>query len=153
MCLTSRLSGSLIVGVAAFSLAFAFYQTRAQSQGMQRDLAQQALMLGDSLARAAEPLVADHSYVQLQKLVERFKDRETVAGVAAYDAAGTPLAATSGLVALLGRTPESVSQALRKGWASEEFVNAGWPVHVAAVPLRSGSLITGALAIVHDTAY
>ena len=153
MCLTSRLSGSLIIGVAAVSLAFAFYQTRAQQQGMQRDLAQQAMMLGDSLARAAEPLVNEHAYDQLQGLVERFKDRETVSGVAAYDAAGMPLAATTGLIGLLGRTPGSVSQALRKGWANEEYLKAAWPVHVAAIPLRSGSLIIGALAIVHDTAY
>ena len=106
MQLTSRLSVSLILGVAAVSLAFAFYQTRAQIAGHAAGPQQQALMLGDSLARAAEPLVRSSSYEQLQKLVERFKDRETVAGVAAYNAAGKPLAATTGLVALLGRTPQ-----------------------------------------------
>jgi trehalose-6-phosphate synthase len=153
MRLTSRLSVSLIFGVAAVSVAFAFYQTRAQTQGMRRDLDQQALMLGDTLARAAEPLVAEHRYEQLQRLVARFKDREVLAGVAAYDAAGIPLAATAGLDARLGRTPRSVSQALRNGWASEEFLTSGWPIHVAAIPLRNGGTITGALAIVHDAVY
>src|SRR6266849_627818 len=105
MRLTSRLSVSLIIGVAAVSMTFAFYQTRAQALGMQRDLEQQALTLGDSLARAAEPLVADSSYDDLQKLVERFKDRETVAGVAVYNASGRPWVATGGLVELLGPTP------------------------------------------------
>ena len=52
--LTSRLSVSLIFGVAVVSLAFAFYQTRAQSLGMQRDLERQALTLGDSLERDGE---------------------------------------------------------------------------------------------------
>ncbi len=154
MRLTSRLSVSLILGVAAVSLAFAFYQTRAQSLSMQRDLREHALMLGESLARATEPLVAERSHDQLRSLVERFKDRETVAGVAAYDAAGTPLVATTGLFAMLGRTPPSVSQALHNGWASEEFIaKAAWPIHVAAVPLRDGASVTGALAIVNDTGY
>jgi uncharacterized membrane protein affecting hemolysin expression len=96
MQLTSRLCASLIVGVAAVSMAFAFYQTRAQSLGMQRDLEQQALMLGDSVARAVEPLVVTRSYGQLQKLVELFKDRETVAGVTVYNSSGIPLVATGG---------------------------------------------------------
>ena len=88
MQLTSRLSVSLIFGLAVVSLAFAFYQTRAQSLGMQRDLERQALAVGDSLERTAETLVAERSYDQLQRLMERFKDRATVTGVAAYDAAG-----------------------------------------------------------------
>ena len=96
MQLTSRLSVSLILGVAAVSMTFAFYQTRAQSLGMRRDLEQQALTLGDSLANAVEPLVVAGSYDQLQKLVELFKDRETVAGVAAYNASVIPLVATGG---------------------------------------------------------
>ena len=153
MRLTSRLSASLILSVAAVSLAFAFYQIRAQTLGMRRDLEQHALMQGDSLARAAEPLLAEHSYLELQQLVERFKDRETVAGVAAYDAAGRQLAASTGLAVLLGRTPPAVWQAVRKGWAGGEFLSAaGQPIHVAVVPLRSGGTIAGALAIVHDTA-
>ena len=86
--------------------------------------------------------------------MERFKDRETVAGAAAYDAAGRQLAASSGLAVLLGYTPPSVWQVVRKGWAGGEFLNAaGQPIHVAAVPLRNGGTIAGALAIVHDTAY
>jgi trehalose-6-phosphate synthase len=154
MRLTSRLSASLILAVAAVSLAFAFYQIRAQTLGMRRDLEQHALMQGDSLARAAEPLLAEHSYFELQQLVERFKDRETVAGAAAYDSAGRQLAASTGLAVLLGQTPPSVWQAVRKGWAGGEFLNAaGQPIHVAVVPLRGGGSIAGALAIVHDAQY
>ena len=67
MRLTSRLSVSFIFGLAVVSLAFAFYQTRAQSLGMQRDLERQALAVGDSLERTAETLVAEHSYDQLQQ--------------------------------------------------------------------------------------
>jgi alpha,alpha-trehalose-phosphate synthase [UDP-forming] len=152
--LTSRLSISLIFGVAAVSLALAFYQTTAQTRVMRRDMERQALMLGESLARAAEPLVANHSHDALQHLVERFKDRESVAGIAAYDAAGNPLALTTGLDALLERQPTAVMEAVRNGWARADFLqsNAG-PLHIAALPLRNGGEVIGALAIVHDVSY
>src|SRR5690242_3876165 len=154
MRLTSRLSLSLIFAVAAVSLAFAFYQTRAQTRGMRRDLQRYALMLAESLGRSAEPLVATRSYSELQRLVQRFKDRETVAGVAVYDENSVPLAATSGLAILLDNNPPAVAQAIHYGWAREEFISPPTgPVHVVAVPLRKDGLVVGALAIVHDTSY
>jgi trehalose-6-phosphate synthase len=154
MRLTSRLSVSLIVGVAAVSLAFAYFQTRAQSLSMQRDLEQHTLTVGESLGRTAEDLVAERADDGLQQVLERFRARESVAGVAAYDADGRPLAATRGLVALLGPVPHSVWLALQNRWAMEEFRGvAGGHLHVAAVPLRNGAKVNGALAIVHDVAY
>jgi trehalose 6-phosphate synthase len=151
--LTSRLSISLIFGVAAVSLGLAFYQTSAQTHVMRRDLERHALMLGESLARAAEPLVSERSQDALQKLVERFKDRESVSGIAAYDASGAPLALTPGLDTILGQ-PEAVQQALHNGWARSEFVQSGaGPVHIVALPLRNGAEVIGALAMVHDASY
>jgi trehalose 6-phosphate synthase len=154
MRLTSRLSLSLIFAVAAVSLAFALYQTRVQSRGMERDLERHALMLADSLGRTAEPLAANHSYTELQRLVERFKDRETVAGVAVYDPEGSPLATTNGLALLLEHNPPAVASAIKKGWAHAEFLNSpGGRLHIVAVPLRKAGGVDGALAIVHDASY
>src|SRR5260370_38522655 len=95
-------------------------------------------MEGASRARAAEPLLAEHSYLELQQLVERFKDRETVAGAAAYDAAGRQLAASSGLAGLLGRTPPPVWEAGGQGGAGREFFHAGGPPH----PASRGSVLS-----------
>src|SRR5213592_4306945 len=135
MRLTSRLSLSLIFAVAAVSVGFAFYQIRAQSRGMERDLERESLMLAESLGRAAEPLVANRSYNDLQRLVERFKDRETVAGIAVYDADGTPLATTPGLAAVLERNPPVVSEAIHNGWARGDFFqNPTGRMHIVAVP-------------------
>ena len=154
MRLTSRLTISLICGVAAVSLGLAYYQTNSQTRVMRRDLERQALMLGESLARSAEPLVSEQSHDSLQHLVERFKDRESVAGIAAYNAAGNPLALTPGLDAILDRQPQLVLQALHNGWARTEFFQSGaGSFHIAALPLRNGTDIIGALAIVHDAAY
>jgi trehalose 6-phosphate synthase len=154
MRLTSRLSLSLIFAVAAVSVAFAYYQIRAQSRGMDRDLERQSLMLAESLGRTAEPLVANHLYSDLQRMVDRFKDRETVAGVAVYDVNSTPLATTSGLAAILERNPPAVAQAIHNGWARGAFFHTpAGTMHIVAVPLHKATSMNGALAIVHDATY
>ena len=154
MRLTSRLSISLIVGVAAVSLAFAAYQIRVQKESMRRDLDRQALILGDSLARAAEPLVAKGSYNELQRLVERFKDRESVAGIAVYGAAGNPLALTPSLAATPGPQHDAVMEALRERWAQVAFQESpGGALHIAAVPIHSDAGMIGVLAVVHNASY
>src|SRR5665213_1655858 len=135
MRLTSRLGAPLIAGVAAVSLAVAFYQTQLESRNMRRDLQQHALILGDSLARSAEPLVVTRATDQLQRLVESFRDRETVTGVLVYNAAGEPLAATTGLISMLGPPTQAVLRALHSGQTDEQFLTAaGWPLHIAAIP-------------------
>jgi hypothetical protein len=60
MRLTLRLSLLLILGVGCVSLVFAFYQTRMETKGLERDLDRNSLVLAESLAKSAEPLVASH---------------------------------------------------------------------------------------------
>ena len=62
MHVTYRLSSSLILGVAAVSLAFAFWQTRADTQALRTDLENHARVLAESLAKSSEPLVQKRSY-------------------------------------------------------------------------------------------
>src|SRR5215467_5802487 len=106
MHITYRLSSSLIFGVAAVSLSFAFLQTRAETQGLRDDLGSHALVLAETLAKSAEPLVENHSYRELQRLVDRFKDREQIAGVSVYDQSGNALAISSGFRSRLGDEPD-----------------------------------------------
>src|SRR5258706_6924373 len=130
MRLTARLSLSLILGVAAVSLAIAAYQTAAQTRGMRRDLQRQSQMFAESLAPAAEPLVAKRAYPELQKLVERFQHNQSVAGIGVLDATGQPLASTPGFTALFsgmfrgmsGGVPPAVTGVLDNGWPHVEFV-------------------------------
>ncbi len=157
MRLTLRLSLSLICGVAAVSLALAFYQTHAETEGLRNDLDRQSRVLAESLAKSAEPLVIRQSYRDLQKLVDRLKDRERIAGVAVYSAGSVPertLAVTEGLEARIDRTPAAISQAIREDYSEGAFIDAPeGRLHVAAVPLRDDTVVIGALAVFHDTAY
>lgn len=154
MQLTARLCTALILSVAAVSLGFAFFQTRASTLGLRRDLERHALVLGDSLAKSAEPLLANHSYTQLQHLVDRFKARAPLTGIAVYGMSGEALAMSSSLVSRLDRNPSVIRDAETDGMPHASYTQLdGTPTHVVALPLRSDSSVIGALAIFHHAAY
>jgi trehalose-6-phosphate synthase len=157
--LTIRLNLCLIFAVGGVSLAFALYQTQSEVHGLRRDLDRQSSVLAESLEKSAEPLVAAHSYRELQRLADRFKDHERLAGVAMYDAQDRPLAITANLAARLPKLPEVVDHAATQGVAAGEyFKTAGGLMHVFALPLRSDTGggdtgMLGALAVFHDAAF
>src|SRR6185295_15020254 len=137
MRLTSRLIFSLICSVGAVSLIFAYYQTRADTRGLERELERHALILAETLAKSAEPLVENRGYHDLQRLVDRFKDRQQIAGAAVYDMGGEPLAISSGLGWRLDKKPAPLLHAIQDGLTHAEFIKLGGdPMHVVALPLR-----------------
>ena len=154
MRLTVRLSVALISSVAAVSLLIAYLQTRADTREAVSDLDRHGLVLADSLTKSAEQLVGSHSYRDLQRLVDRFADREHIAGIAVYGGAGEILATTSGLLSELGRQPDNMKQLLQSGTGKQEsFVSPTGSMHLTALPLRSNGAVIGALALYYDATY
>ena len=151
MRLSARLSLALILSVAGVSLLFAYYQTQEQTHSLEQDLEHSSLVLADSLSKSIEPLAARNSYRELQRLVDRFQDRERVAGIAVYGPAAAPLAVSAGLTPRLDAVPQPVTQALADGWTHDSFLKLGGaPSHVVALPLRDGATLLGVLAVFHD---
>jgi trehalose-6-phosphate synthase len=154
MRLTSWLSSSLIGSVAAVSLAVAYYQTRADTRSLQRELARHQLVLAESVAKSAEPLVESNSYPALQRLVDHFRDSERIAGIAVYGVSGEMLVISSGLAAHMDQVPPPVLQALGDGLTHSGFlVLGGDSMHVVALPLRNDPAVIGVLSVFHDTTY
>src|SRR5207248_2440286 len=87
----------LIVSVATVSLFFAAYQVRTEKSTLRNDLSRRAEILGESLQESVEPLLDRAPDRSLQRLVERFGQREHLKGVVVYSKAGAVLAITSGL--------------------------------------------------------
>src|SRR6266571_2662246 len=79
----------LIVSVSAVSLLFAAYQVRTEKRILRNDLSRRAEILGESLQESVEPLLERAPERSLQRLVDRFGQREHLKGVAVYNAAGT----------------------------------------------------------------
>ncbi len=154
MRLTYRLSSALITSVAVVSLAFAFFQTRADTLGLQRDLEDHAQVLAESLARSAEPLVARHANRELQRLVDRFKDREQIAGVSVYNANDEPLAISSGFARRVGDDPALLPKRGEQAGPAGKFVKlATGTIHMVTLPLTQDDAFIGTLSLFHDAAY
>src|SRR5258708_574961 len=82
---TLKLISPLIVSVVVVSLLFAAYQVRTERRILRNDLSRRAEILGESLQESVEPQfdrpLPDKS---LQRLVDRFGQREHLKGVAVY---------------------------------------------------------------------
>ena len=152
MRVSLRLFVPVLLAVIAVSLLFSGYQVRRERRIQERDLSRRAELLADSLQESVTPVLGSRQ--QLQRLVERFGSRESLAGIAVYDNRGRLLAASSGLAPRLTSPPASVLQAVQKHASDGGYVTlAENPVYIYATPLERDQEVAGALAIVQDTAY
>jgi alpha,alpha-trehalose-phosphate synthase [UDP-forming] len=152
--LSVRLIVSLIVGITLVSLAFTYKEVQRQKLGLRKDLERSDAVLGESLAGYIEPYLEKQSPRQLQKIVDRFGNREGLEGMAIYDKDGALLAATSALPDRLGKQPPLVTQVIATNQGSGQFSRLGTAsVHIYAFPLRQHDEAVGGLVIVHDASY
>lgn len=152
--ITIRLILCLVAVVGAVAAAAAVLQVRSERNVQESELFRRSQLLAESLREAVEPLLLLGSTRELQRLVERFGDRERLAGVAVYGTDGSAVAVTSSLSPLPPGYPAAVSKALDSGVDSSDLDRFGArDLHVYALPLRTPERIVGALTILHDGAY
>jgi trehalose-6-phosphate synthase len=144
----------LIISVAVGCLLFAAYQVHTQKRLLRSDLTHRAEILGDSLQDAVGPLFARKPDASIQRLVERFGQREHLKGVAVYNANGTAIAATSGLSPLLQSRPPTATRAANDDTGYGEFIRMDkTPLYIYALPLHLNGQIVGTLVVLHDASY
>jgi trehalose 6-phosphate synthase len=152
--LTVRLIVSLILGITLVSLLSSYYRVSVEKQRQRADLQRRAEVLGESLADNIEPYLEKGSPKELQRIVERFGNREHLAGVAVYNRQGETIAITPGLAKRIEGEPAVVRQATATDKAASEFLRLGdASVNVSAVPLHQHDEVVAGLAIVHDADY
>ncbi len=152
--LSVRLIVSLILGITLVSLGFSYYQVVAEKRVLRSDLERRAEVLGESVAGNVEKSWESGSERGLQRLVQRFANREHLVGVAVYNQQGKVVAITSELGQVLTAVPAEVTQAMAQGHGESTFARLGNnPVHIFAMPLRRQEQIMGGLAVVHDAQY
>ena len=108
MRLSFRLILSLIFAVTLVSVLFAVYQVQADRRARRNELEKRAQLMAESLQETIQPLVAKGAHGNLQRLVERFGNRERLEGIAIYDSTGHPVLMTSNLVSAPGIAPAAV---------------------------------------------
>jgi alpha,alpha-trehalose-phosphate synthase [UDP-forming] len=154
MHLSHRLMVSLFCAVAAVSLAFAIYQVQAERHVLSDEIQRQAIVLAESQQSSVEQLLDAGSGRELQALVDKYQNREHLAGMAVYDRQGKTLAITSSLASKVAATPASVRGAIETERYRGEYVySGGQRMHVFALPLSRGGRTTGAIAVFHDVTF
>jgi hypothetical protein len=154
MKLSLRLIVSLVVSITLVTFLVARSQVRTEKRGLRTDLVRRAEILTESLQETVEPVVERGSTVQLQRLVERFGDREHLEGVAVYDPDGRVLAVSRSINAAASTPPAEFNQAKTGDRDAGGFETIGsTAVYVEALPLHRGTSIEGVLVTFHNAAY
>ena len=157
--LSVRLIASLILGITLISSGFSYYEVLAEKRALRSDVERRAEMLGESLVGNVERSSWNTGSGkvpnnELQRLVQRFGNREHMLGVVIYDREGTLVAATPELAKTLAVSPPPVAQAITDGHEESSFVRLGKvPVHILVLPIRRQDEVLGGLAVVHDVSY
>jgi len=156
--LSVRLIASLILGITLVSSGFSYYEVLAEKRALRSDVERRAEMLGESLVGNVERSWNTSSgrvpNNELQRLVQRFGNREHMLGVVIYDRQGALVAATPDLAKTLTITPAPVTEAITQGHGESSFLRLGRvPIHILALPIRRQDEVLGGLAVVHDVSY
>jgi alpha,alpha-trehalose-phosphate synthase [UDP-forming] len=153
--LSIRLIVSLILAVTLVSLLSSYYQVRGEQRNLRKELERRAAVLAENLASNVEPQLENGSTQTLQGIVERFSNRERLAGVAVIDTKLQPVAQSPGLAQLMQTRPSAVSKAMVDNRRQSEFVRlpGGSSLHAYVVPLHHDDEIAGELLIVQDAGH
>lgn len=151
--------GSVVVTVAVVSFFLNLKQISEEQTTLTINLEQRASLLADSLKESVEPTYASSSettlQASLQKTVDKFANRERLAGIALYDNQGTLLATSEGLPKTIIENIKSVSDAMDSNKPKSNFFDAdGETRYVFVDPLHnSEGGVLGALMIVQNAGY
>jgi len=141
-----------VISVLVF--LFTLLQVRQEKERLTIDLQRRASLLGESLKETIEPLMEKGRPERLQKIVEKFGNRERLAGVAVYDVRDKLITATPPLSDHLSATPKFVTNAMNSDLEDGQFFHLGGKeMYLYALPLHREEGVAGALVIIHDPSY
>ena len=147
----------MAVSVAAVSVLFAAYQVRTERRNLRNDLMRRSEILAESLQETIEPLMDGARPAPgrvMQRIVERFGQREHLKGIAVYEADGDLLAITPGLSPQFRIVPDVVKRAIAQDSGIGEFILLNdTPMNIYALPLHRDTRAVGALAVIYDASY
>jgi trehalose 6-phosphate synthase len=154
MRLLLRLVCCLATIMLLVSLGTSYYQVKREKRTLRNELTKRAEVVGEGLEHSIEALVSSGAEADLQRVLERFHNKEHLLGVAVYSGGASPVAATSTLAATLPPRPEVVEQTVASGMGHGQFLRVhSLPLHYYAAPLHLGEAGAGALLIVQDAGY
>ncbi len=154
MRLLIRLVCCVIMAILLVSVAGSYYQVQREKRRLRNDLSKRAETMAEGLGQSVEALLRANARSDLERLAERFRNKERLLGVAVYGEDGAAIAATSSLTDQLNHRPAIAEQAMTEASGRGQFVRiASVPLHYYAIPLHDGTRVIGALVVVHEAGY
>src|SRR3989338_622886 len=140
MRITLRLTFSLVVIVALVVFSFSFGQARQEEVRLKNELERRANIIADSLRIAVEPLLLVENRQYLQRIVDKFSNREKLVGIAVHDIQENLILASTDLRQKLDTNPKLLAQNIqeveRLSTEYGEFISFGKEqLHAYSVPL------------------
>jgi trehalose-6-phosphate synthase len=149
-----RIILSIVIVVSVLVLLFTLMQVRQEKERLTIDLQRRSSLLGESLKETIEPLLEKGRPERLQKIVEKFGNRERLAGVAVYNVKDVLIAATPPLSAHLSATPKFVTNAMNSDIEGGAFSRLGGrEMYLYTLPLHREEGVAGALVIIQNPSY
>ena len=154
MKITLRLIFVLVSVIASAAVGFSLWQAHQEEARLKNELERRASVIADSLKESIEPILSANSSQSLQRIVNKFSNRERLLGVSVYGVNGDLLAASADLETTLKESPKILKESLREverlNLEYGDFVNfAGRPVHVYSIPLLTEERTSHVLTLFH----
>ena len=147
----------IVLTLALASLLVSFFQYRSEVRGLRQDLRRRTQILAETLQEAVQPDLEKGLRSRLERIVERFGNRERVAGIAIYDPNRHLIAVTPQLLEHFPNTnfvPENPALLTDRASNPGEFRWIGSQhLYVYALPLTVRELPAGTLVMVYDAGY
>ncbi len=154
MRITLRIILSVGLVISALVLLFTLVQVHQEKERMAIDLERRAALLGETLKEAIEPLIERGRLDRVQKIVEKFGNRERLAGVAVYDVKDQLVAGTTQWASQLKSPPPLVENVMNADQEEGTVLTLGGKeMYVYALPLYREDRVAGALVILYGTSH
>ena len=158
MKLTLRIIISLFIGISLVVVVFSAIQIKDEKNRLQADLVRRSVIVAESLKESIVTLIETGQIERLNRIVEKFDNRERLKGIAVYDASGNIISLTSNLQASLSKTPVEVVNTIVDKLPSLKILKLdNEKIYIYVIPLFSESTteekLIGALALFQDASY
>lgn len=147
-----------VVGlVALVVLSFTYVQASQEKKQLSDDLQRRTSLLADSFRESIQPYVRSKDNQQVQRVVDKFTNRQRIVGLVVYDNKDSIIAQSDGISDLLPKISEAAVTAMDRNQSYSVFDSDknNSQVFFSAVPLHSdgSNSVTGSLVIAQNASY
>ncbi len=144
--------GVLLVVTVVIGLSV--IQANHERESLSSDLEYRTGLLADSLKESIEPYYLVNSKDSLQKIIDKFTNREHLVGLAIFDSKGIKIASSADLTPDITDGNKTVSLAMDTDKPAGSFLkNQNGNLYVYILPLHQLERVAGAFAVVQDANY